>query len=327
MALTALAVTVLAGCGGGRSPSILGGAGSESRSIGRLWWLLFALAAVVYVVVAGFVILAIARGRREGAVAEGENRAGDDRFIWVGGIAMPVVILALIGVVTVTTTQGLRQPQPQALHIHVAGERWWWDVSYPDSGVHTANEIHVPVGQQIDIELTSDNVIHSFWVPELAGKVDVIPGQPNHLQFTVDHAGTYRGQCAEFCGIQHANMAFVVVAEDSTEFGRWLSRRSSGAGDTPSAEAAAQGALVFQAQSCSGCHAVDGTPAHGDVGPNLSDFGARSTIGALTVPNTPENLRRWITNSQSIKPGNLMPPIDLSADDLDKVVTYLESLR
>jgi cytochrome c oxidase subunit 2 len=310
-------------------PHILGGHGDEGHRIGQLWWLMFGLAAAVYVIVAAFVILAVLRGRRRDRVEHPDlsPARSDAGFIWVGGVIVPVLILSLLGVVTVTTTAGLRNPKPDAVQIHVTGERWWWDVDYTDAHIRTANEVRVPVGQPVDLTLTSDNVIHSFWVPDLAGKVDMIPGQTNHLRFTAKKAGTYRGQCAEFCGLAHAQMAFVVIAQSPTDFGRWLARRTSGAGTQAESDPAAQGQRLFDAQSCSGCHTIAGTTADGRVGPDLSDFGERLSIAALTVPNTRADLRRWITDPQSIKPGNLMPPTQLTPQELDEIVAYLESLR
>jgi cytochrome c oxidase subunit 2 len=290
---------------------------------------MFGLAAAVYVIVAAFVLLAVLRGRRRERdgrpdLAPARSDAG---FIWVGGVIVPVLILTVLGVVTVTTTAGLRSPTRDAVRIHVTGERWWWDVEYPDAHVRTANEVRIPVGQPIDLILTSDNVIHSFWVPDLAGKVDMVPGQTNHLRFTATKAGTYRGQCAEFCGLAHAQMAFVVIAQSPTDFGRWLTRRTSGAGTQPESDLAEQGQRLFEAQSCSGCHTITGTTAAGTVGPDLSDFGQRLAIGAMTVRNTAAELRRWITDPQSIKPGNLMPPTQLTKQELDEIVAYLESLK
>jgi cytochrome c oxidase subunit 2 len=311
------------------SPHLLGGHADEGHRIGELWWLMFGLAAAVYVIVAAFVIIALLRGRHRdrGARPDLAPARSDSGFIWIGGVIVPVLILSLLGVVTVTTTAGLREPKPDAVHIHVTGQRWWWDVQYTDAHVRTANEVRIPVGQPIDLTLTSDNVIHSFWVPDLAGKVDMIPGQTNHLRFTANRVGTYRGQCAEFCGLAHAQMAFVVVVESPADYGRWLARRASGAGTQPESDATEEGQRLFDRQSCAGCHTIAGTAAHGDIGPDLSDFGGRGWIAALTVPNTKAELRRWITDPQSIKPGNLMPPTPLSPQELDEIVAYLESLR
>ena len=309
-------------------PAMFDSRSPESRSIESVWWLMFALAAAVYLVVAGFIVIAVVRGRRRSRDTSAPHRQPkDDTFIWFGGIVVPVVILAVLAVVTIRTTEDLRRPQRAELRIEVTAKRWWWDVRYPDAGVATSGEIHIPVGRPIDIELTSDNVIHSFWVPQLAGKVDTVPGQRNHLRLKATEAGTFRGACAEYCGLQHAHMSYLVVAEEPVAFERWLSRRSGGAGLSPASEEAARGQVVFNRESCAGCHTVRGTQATGTVGPDLSDFGSRRSIGSLTVPNNSSNLARWITDPQSVKPGNLMPPTALSADDIAAVTAYLEGLK
>lgn len=322
---TVVVVVLFTGACSSGSPSMVDQHGQEARHVAAIWWLMFTLAAAVYVVVATLIFVAIVRGRR----SEGgrSSKIKDDTFIWVGGIGIPVIILGLLAGVTVTTTRVLRNPENDALRVDVVGKRWWWAVSYPDSNVTTANEIHVPVGRQVDIALTSDNVVHSFWVPQLAGKLDLIPGQTNHLRIKATSAGSYRGLCAEYCGVQHARMDFLVVADPPADFDRWLVRRSSGAGTSPRSEEAAKGEVVFMRESCAGCHAVRGTTANGKVGPDLSDFGNRAWIGAITVRNTTGNLSGWISNSQTIKPGNIMPPVSLSPGDLQALVAYLEELK
>jgi cytochrome c oxidase subunit 2 len=314
------------------APSMLDPNGPEARHLAGVWWLMFALSSAVYAIVAGLVITAIVRRRR----AEPDpdlppprwtGRLREEAFIWIGGIAIPIVILTVIAVVTVTTTTNLRQREPGALKLEVVGRRWFWDVSYPGTAVRTANEIHVPVGRPIEARLLSDDVIHSFWVPQLFGKLDMVPGQPNTLHFEASKPGTYRGLCAEFCGIQHARMDFLVVAESPAAFDRWVTRNESLATASPVSEAGATGERVFQRESCGGCHTIRGTTGHGTIGPDLTDFGTRKWIGAITVPNDRGRLAAWISNSQSIKPGNLMPPISLEPDDLDALVTYLEGRK
>ena len=306
--------------------SVVGGGGSEATRIERVWWLMFGLSAAVYVAVAGFILVAVVRGRHSGPQPPDAKR--DERFIWIGGIVMPVVVLAVLAVVTVTSTRDLRPEDPGAVRIEVVGKRWWWDVRYPRDGVASANEVHVPVGRPVDLVLSSTDVIHSFWVPELAGKVDMVPGQVNHLRFTTTKAGVYRGVCAEFCDLGHANMAFVVVAEPPEDFSRWLARAASASGTTPQDELAARGEVVFLRESCGGCHQVKGTTAQGKRGPELSDFGGRRTIAAATVPNTPEHLMEFLRDPDSVKPGVLMPPSPhISDDELRALVAYLEGLR
>jgi cytochrome c oxidase subunit 2 len=322
-ALAALFVTTtlaLAACGGG-SPSTLHPAGSSADKIAGTWWLMFGLAIVVYVAVASFIVIAIVRGRGGGPRT---SRISEHAFVWVGGIIVPAIILAVLGVVTVTTGRALRAPARSPLVVDVAAKDWWWAAVYPGQGIVTANEIHLPVGQPIEVRLTSDNVIHSFWVPQLAGKVDTIPGQVNVLRFTVDHAGTYLGLCAEFCGLQHANMHFQVVAQSAGDYARWAVQQARPTAD-PTSELQAEGELIFVRASCAGCHRIRGTPAIGTVGPDLTHLASRSTIGAVTVENTASNLERWVRNAGSIKPGVQMPPTYLSPDDLRAVLAYLES--
>jgi cytochrome c oxidase subunit 2 len=321
LALVAVTLVAVAGCGGS-PPSMLDHHGPEADRVAGVWWLMFALAAVVYVVVATLIFLALLRGRR----ARGDSRLDESAFIVIGGVVAPVVILAVLAVVTVTTTRALRNPEPGELAVHVTANDWWWDVSYRGTDVRTANELHVPVGRPVDVALTSADVVHSFWVPQLAGKVDAIPGQTNHLRFRASRAGTYLGECAEFCSLGHALMRFVVIAERPADFERWLTRRGA-VSTSPSSEAAAEGERVFMSQSCAGCHTIRDTEATGRFGPDLTDFGSRGWIGAITLRNTPDNLAGWITNSQHAKPGNLMPPINLSERQVRSIVAYLESLK
>ena len=313
---------VTAGCGG--ASSIVDPKGSEASRIAGVWWLMFGLAAGVYVVVAGFIIHAATRGRRKNGR---ESRLDENRMIWLGGVVGPLVILLVLAVVTVDTTRALRRASPDELHIQLDGRLWWWSVRYPATGVTTANELHLPVGQPVDLALRSDNVIHSFWVPELAGKEDVVPGQTNHLRFTADRTGDYLGVCAEFCGLQHGHMGFEVIVQTPGEFGRWMARHSTPQLE-PASQEAATGQLVFQRMACAGCHTIAGTAATGTVGPDLSDVGSRHRLGAGTVQNTPANLRDWIRDAPSLKPGIVMPSFrSLSDQDLAALTAYLESLK
>jgi cytochrome c oxidase subunit II len=323
VAVVVLVVAVVAAGCGGKSPSMLKTHGSEASRIAGIWWLMFGLGAAVYAVVAFFIVWAIVRGRRGG---DREGRVADNMWIVWGGVVVPVVILGVLAVVTVQATAELRRPEAGALQVEVVGKRWWWQVDYPGTSVTTANEIRLPAGRPVEIGLDSDNVIHSFWVPQLAGKVDMIPGQHNVLRFTPRTPGTYIGECAEFCGIEHARMDFVVIVQTTTDFERWMARRAI-APSAPDGEAASEGEVALVSQACAGCHTVRGTPAQGTVGPDLTDFGERTTIGARTVPNTPENLAKWIVDAQEMKPGALMPPMPLSNRDVANIVTYLEGLK
>ena len=237
---------VLAGCGG--DSSIVDPKGSEAHRIADVWWLMFGLATAVYIVVAGFILYASTRGRRRGAEP---SRLSDNAFIWIGGVFVPVLILAVLAVVTVSTTEALRKPAADELRIDVTGELWWWRVNYPGTEIDSANEIYLPAGQPVRIRLTSDNVIHSFWVPELAGKEDAVPGQVNNLRFTANEVGTYIGQCAEYCGIQHTHMSIRVHVLSAGDFGRWVARQQRTPGE-PTSDAIANGRGRVPARSVRG---------------------------------------------------------------------------
>lgn len=319
VALLALAV-LAAGCGQG----VLAGKGQESSKVVNVWWLMFGLAAAVYVIVAAFILFASMRGR----VQNGRHaHLPDNAFIWIGGVIVPAVILAVLAVVTVQTVSAVRNPSRDELHVDVVGKLWWWDVRYPGTNIATANEIHVPQGRAIDVHLTSDNVIHSFWVPELAGKMDAIPGQPNDLVFTAEKVGRYQGRCAEYCGLQHAHMGIDVIVQSPTDFARWLAQQQHPALE-PASEEAATGQVVFQREACSGCHTVRGTPANGKIGPDLTNVGARKVLAGGAFENTTPNLEQWIRNPNDLKPGVLMPSFgSLSDHDIAALAAYLESLK
>jgi cytochrome c oxidase subunit 2 len=210
--------------------------------------------------------------------------------------------------------------------VKVIGHQWWWEVRYPGTSAVTANEIHIPARTRVNVEVRTDDVIHSFWVPQLNRKVDMIPEQTNRLLLVADRPGRYRGQCAEFCGLQHAKMGMYVFADQPDAFQRWIARQAGPAPPRPRTGAAAAGARVFQ-ENCATCHAIRGTNAQGNVGPDLTHLMSRETLGALAITNTPANLRRWVENPQDVKPGNQMPVLPLSSQQLDQVVAYLETLK
>lgn len=329
MVLIALiCANTLSSCGSG-SPSVLDPHSPEAHKIARLFWLMLAMATFVYLAVVGLVLLAL---RKRGPSSEPgapddtpEGRRKTNWFIVIGGLAVPIVVLSVVATATVGTTRAL-ETESGVIHIQVDAEQFWWRLIYPDDHVVSANEIHIPVGRPVEVTLTSDNVIHSFWVPQLQGKKDTIPGQPNRLTFTAQAAGEYRGQCAEFCGIGHALMGFVVIAQSDTDYRQWLADNAA----TPAAPAdpqAMKGQQVFVNGSCAGCHAIAGTTATATFGPDLSHFGSRRTIAALTLPNDPAHLARWLAHTQDVKPGALMPQIDLSADEIQQLVAYLEATR
>lgn len=292
--------------------------GSEAERLAGVWWLLLVLATLVAILVVTLIVIALVRGRRAGGPRS--SRFSDNRWIVAGGVILPVVVLSVVAVTTVEATADLRVAHPGEVHVEVVGKRWWWQVRYPGEGVVTANEVHVPVGQPVRIGLASDNVVHSFWVPQMAGKLDLIPGQHNDLRFTAKQAGTFRGLCAEYCGLQHARMQFVLVAEPPERFTAWLAAQRRPA-------TATAGRARFETSACAGCHIIRGTQAKGDVGPDLTHVAGRRYLAGNTIANTPAGLRRWVDDPQAVKPGALMPDVPLSSHDLDALVAYLETLR
>lgn len=289
--------------------------GPDAAHINGLFWLMLTLGSVIYMVT--MTVLVVALFKRRGA-------ARDNGFIVWGGVVVPTVVLMVLAFATVRVTNQVTAPRRGALRVDVVGYQYWWRVEYGPPGpvVTTANEIHIPVGRPVDIGLDSVDVNHSFWVPKLAGKVDLIPGQHNTLHLQADEAGEYRGQCAEFCGLQHTHMAFLVIAEPPARFNAWLRAQAR-----PAPQRGQAGQRVFERQSCAGCHTIRGTAGAGTVGPDLTHLASRETLAALTAKNTAVNLRRWVADAQSMKPGARMPTVPLSPADLDALVDYLESLE
>ncbi|MCU1450447.1 MAG: cytochrome c oxidase, subunit [Acidimicrobiales bacterium] len=322
-AVVVLAGGVLASCSK-HAPSIVDPKGTEAHKISGIWWLMCGMASATYIVVAGFILVAAFRGR--GTVEGRPSRVRDSSFIVIGGIIVPAVILVVLAAATVNASNNLRRPEKNPLRVEVVGKRWWWAVTYPDQNITTANEIHIPVGRPIEFALDSDNVIHSFWVPQLGGKLDLIPGQRNVWRVKATRAGTYRGECAEYCGIQHARMNFVVIAQTPASFDTWAIQHERPPAE-PAGQLEANGQQVFMRAPCAGCHTIRGTVANGTIGPDLTDIGSRRTLAANTIPNTPGYLAGWILDSQSVKPGNLMPPISLEPRDLQALLAYLRSLK
>jgi cytochrome c oxidase subunit 2 len=237
---------------------------------------------------------------------------------------MPIVVISTLFVISdvfvIKTTQA---PAGNAtkLTVRVIGHQFWWEVRYPGTSAVTANEIHIPVRTPVRVEVQTADVIHSFWVPQLNRKIDTIPGKTNAIELYADAAGRYRGECAEFCGLQHAHMSMVVFADPPGRFRAWLAREQR-----PAATTTGVGARVFQTQ-CSSCHAIRGTGAGGFVGPDLTHFASRTSIAAYTIPNTRDRLAQWIAHPQQVKPGNQMPDLPLSRRQVNELVAYLETLR
>lgn len=245
-------------------------------------------------------------------------------------VGLTAIIIAIFTLASFVTTHALSVAGPDDLTVRVRGLQWWWSVEYtgpdPSRRFETANEIHIPVGRNVHLLLEGDDVIHSFWVPSLAGKQDLIPGRLNEITIRADRAGTYRGQCAEFCGLQHAHMAFLVIAEQPADFERWADAQRAPATQTSDEEIAA-GRDVFMAKACAGCHTIRGTQAAGTPGPDLTHVGGRRTIAAGLFETTRGSLAAWIADPQTLKPGNNMPLVPLTPDELRAVSAYLASLK
>jgi cytochrome c oxidase subunit 2 len=311
----------------------------QAEHIAHLWWFMFGVSVFVFVAVMVAMSLGLARrGERGVEPAEIEplpptetpleKRLG----IWVGGsVGATVVLLFVLLVVSISTGSqiaGLHSRNP--VSIQVIGHQWWWEVIYPnpqaDQTVVTANEIHIPVGVPVVINSTSQDVIHSFWAPQIHGKRDLIPGYQTAVWIEADEPGHFRGQCAEFCGAQHAKMAFSIIAEPAASFQNWLQQQIKPAADSADPEVQ-HGREVFLTHSCVMCHTVRGTGAGSRVGPDLTHVGSREMIGAETISNTAGNLGGWIADSQGIKPGNKMPPNNIPGDELNALIRYLQSLQ
>jgi cytochrome c oxidase subunit II len=243
---------------------------------------------------------------------------------WTAGPALILLFIAVPSLRIVFRSQ-TDNPPSDALIVKVTAHQWWWQFDYPSMGIHTANEAHLPIGRPVRFLLYSDDVIHSFWVPGEGGKRDVVPGHVNELTFTPQATGNYIGECAEFCGLSHANMRFEIVVQNHVAFDDWRANQAGGP-RIPSAGLARQGEQVYMTSACTTCHAISGYSS-GYIGPNLTHFGSRTTFAGDTLTNTPENVSAWITNPEALKPGAQMPPLGLRGSELNELVAYLESLK
>jgi cytochrome c oxidase subunit 2 len=311
-------------------------AGPQAAHIASLWWLTLAICCVVFLAVMVALAWAVWRAPRATAVTPadvGESHQAETGAKWsvIGAAAASAVGLLVLLVASVLTDRALAQlPLDNAVNIEITAHQWWWEVLYDDAEpsriFSTANEIYIPVGRPVQVTLKSDDVIHSFWVPNLHGKKDLIPGRTATLQLRADKAGTYRGQCAEFCGLQHAFMAFYVKAVPTGEFDRWMEQQRKPAND-PSGEREKRGRELFLSGSCMMCHAIQGTPANARKAPDLTHLASRETLAAGRLPNTPDQLSAWIADPQQFKPGVNMPAHRVATADLEALTAYLGTLK
>lgn len=306
--------------------SILTPAGTDAAAIEGLWWLLLGISVVVFVLVMGFLLFGIF-ARRERTDASEHVKA---RVVAGAAITTAVVLIGIL-VATVAVSRATTAPgADDALTIDVIGHQWWWEVRYrgerADQLVVSANEVHLPVGERVRFVVRSADVIHSLWLPNLGGKIDLMPDRENTLWLEATEPGVFRGQCAEFCGMQHGKMGFMVVVHERDEFRAWLERERMSAAP-PGDALARQGHDAFVNGTCASCHRIRGTAAMGGFGPDLTHIGSRRTIAAGAVPNTRARLTAWIVDPQQLKPGALMPATHMQPEALHAIVHYLEQLR
>jgi cytochrome c oxidase subunit 2 len=306
--------------------------GPTSASLHALLWLFIAVCGAIWLLVVLVLLFAVRRRRGVTGSPLDLNARGERRSaILVGAaVAATVVIISGLTVLSYAATRGLFIADADALVIQIRGYQWWWQVTYADPAPArsfvTANEIHIPVGRPVRVELSSADVIHSFWVPNLAGKQDLIPGRDNQLTLMADRPGIYRGECAQFCGLQHAHMAFLFVAEMPDAFNAWRDGQIRNASSPTTAEQE-KGRQFLATKACAACHTVRGTAASGSLGPDLTHVGSRLTIAAGLLPTTRGSLAAWIADPQTIKPGNNMPMVPMTAEELKAVSAYLARLQ
>jgi cytochrome c oxidase subunit 2 len=302
--------------------------GVHAQDIAVVWNTMLWVCGFMYLLVIAWLIAALVRGSQEGS--KDEHRRGLSRAVagWTALIALGLFGLTLTSFMTDRAL--VRAAADPQLAVKITAHQWWWQVEYtdpiPGRRLRTANELHLPVNTPVLIELSADDVIHSFWVPNLHGKQDLIPGRSNEIRLHPTKVGYYRGECAEFCGYQHAHMAFDVIVESQQDFQNWRQRQLATA-NGPSDAHQQDGQNVFMQSACPMCHNISGTSASASVGPDLSHIGSRRTIAAGTFDNTPEHMRRWLEDPQREKPGNHMPKVALNVEQLDSLVAYLEALQ
>jgi cytochrome c oxidase subunit II len=282
---------------------------------------MFVGSVIVLGVVTTLVLVAALRRRGDEAPPQTDPPLARRLVLWGGAIVPLAVLVGLFALIlhTIPSTSAAQATKGR-LTIKVVGRQWFWDVFYPQQHFASANELHIPVGVPVRLEARTADVIHSFWVPALNRKIDMIPGKKNHILLQANRAGTYRGQCAEFCGLEHGEMAFIVVAEPRARFRRWVARQQK-------QSAGGSGASVFMQVGCGSCHRIRGTKARGDVGPDLTHVGSRAYLAAGATVNDEESLREWIRDPQHVKPGVKMPGLSLTNDQVRRLAAYLRSLR
>jgi cytochrome c oxidase subunit II len=331
LAVVALLPLLLAGCGGYQDT--LNPHSHQAGDIANLFWVMMAVAFGGLALVTGLLVFAWIRRNRRGIGGDTDDPHPGEKpgwFVVVGmGVVFPLTVIVALFIVSdwaiIKVTQAPAVSSTE-MTVRAIGHEWYWAFRYPGTKAVTADEMHIPVGTRVNLVATTADVIHSFWVPELNRKIDTIPGQLNRILLQTNRAAVYRGQCAEYCGLQHAHMGMLVFVQPKAEFQAWL-RRQSAPAKPPATELARQGEKIFLNGACSSCHAIRGTSAKGYVGPDLTHLASRTMLAGLTIPNTPDYLARWITDSQHFKPGNQMPNFPLPQAQVRALVAYLDTLK
>lgn len=316
---TAVVVLLMVGCAGPQSA--LDPAGTGAERIASLWWTMAIIGGLIWAIIVSLTLYAIR------AAPERTHPRRDARRFILGGTAATIAILTVLLIVGLRLMPELLATPDDALHVEVSGEEFWWRFVYAADTIETANELRLPAGRAAVLHLETADVIHSFWVPSLAGKVDLLPGRTTRLVLEPTRPGRYRGTCAEFCGLSHAFMGFTVVVVDSAAFAAWLERQAAPA-SAPADERSARGREAFLEHGCGACHTIRGTEAAGRLGPDLTHVGSRDRIGAGRLPNDADGFARWIGNAPGLKPGAHMPAFGmLPDDDLRALASYLDGLE
>ena len=328
-----LLIFLLTGCAG--APSTIAPASTNARAITDLMWGFSGIAGLGFLLVEGLLVFTIIRFRHKGGdhleKAALPRQVEGNRFLELLWTIVPALLLLVIFVFTVITLWAITgrptvvMADPQVVNIHVVGHQWWWEFQYPDAKITTADEMHVPLNALVYISVDLADVIYSFWVPQMGGKIDVIPGHTNHTWFQPTDLGIFVGECSEFCGTEHAEMRLHVIVDTPEQYTTWVRQQQAPipalTGD------AALGEQVFLKGACTACHTIDGTPANGKVGPNLTHVGGRQILAGAALTNTPENLATWLDNPPAVKPGVKMPKLGLTASQIQQLVAFLESLK
>ena len=323
----AFAVLALAGCGS-NGQNTMAPASPQEHRISILFWIMLAGTTIAFAILLTFLILGYFHRQRRGLPFGASDKVGTGVVIGLG-VATPIVLLIALFIysdVFVNKTTSAPAPASTSRTVAIRGYQWFWQATYEGTDARVPDDIHIPTRTRVDVPVSTADVIHSLWVPELNRKIDTIPGTNNSIVIQANRPGAYRGQCAEFCGLQHAHMALMIYADPPAKFRKWLANQAAPA-RTPTTAEEKRGRQIFLSQACSGCHTIRGTSAQGRIGPDLTHVASRPDLAGLAFKNTRANLIAWINDPQKVKPGVKMPDLHLSMADIRSVVTYLESLK